>query len=338
MALQLVTTAPPAAEGDLEAWLEHLKTQGRRPATTTRYRSKVRAFLKTYPDTQFDQFTFDETMAFLNGLSDRERPMTASILRTWFRWGELTNRITDDPTRLLPKFKWTRAGPIREIFTDAEITKLEALPYPHGVLMEIIFETGIKTREAQTLTARCCELDGPEPRLRIIEGRFPRPIPITDEAFRYRLAHYITTEQLRPQDHLWWSRPGGARSVRRDKPINQGTIHRWWKEWLEHAGVPYRTLRTARNTFARRMRARGIDLGHLQLLMGNNDYYTTSEYYAEDRYPHTEQLVRSGAEAQADARALRELLNRAIPYLVAQDSRDANELAREIAAELTRLT
>lgn len=332
------TGSTPAAQTELDAWLDYWEAQGRRPATIKSYRSVLQRFLARHPDTAFSAFTLKDVKAFLDPLTERQRPQSASILRNWFRWGETTGRIEDDPTRLLPKFKWQRAGAVREIFSDAEIRRLEALPYPHGILMEILFETGIKTIEARTLTASCCELDGVSPQLRISESRYPRVVPITDPDFRYRLAHYITAEHLRPEDHLWFSRPGGGRSIKRDRTISSGTIQSWWRAHLKTAGVEYRTIRTARNTFARRMRAKGVDLGHLQLLMGHNDYYTTSEYYADDRYPGTEALVRSVADAEAEARQLRELLQRALPHIVAQDSAEAAELAREIGTRLTKQT
>jgi site-specific recombinase XerD len=325
----------PAAQGELDEWLNHLTSQGRRRATITSYRTELRRFLAAYPTTPFTDFTFENIMAFLNALDERRRPRAASVLRNWFRWGETTDRVTDDPTRLLPKYKWQRAGPVREIFTEEEIQALKDLPYPHGILMEILFETGIKKNEAHALTARCCELDGPAPQLRIVEGRHPRVIPITDPQFAYRLAHYITTEYLRPDDHLWFSRPGGGRSIRRDRPVSDASMHKWWTDQLQRAGIEHRMMRTARSTFARRMRAKGVGLDDIQLLMGHKDYYTTSEYYADDRYPSAEALVRSVADAQSEARALRDLLHRVLPHLVAQGSPETTALAKEIGSVLT---
>jgi hypothetical protein len=84
------------------------------------------------------------------------------------------------------------------------------------------------------------------------------------------------------------------------------------------------------------MRAKGVDLDHLQLLLGHNDYYTTSEYYSEERYPSAEVLVRSAAGAEAEAVELRDLLRRVLPHLVTQASQEASELAKEIGAKLTR--
>lgn len=327
-----------AADPDVEAFLLHCAAQGRRPHTVAHYRSVLRRFVRLHPNRAMDKFTLDDVTTYLAPLTELQQAQTASVLRSWFRWGETSGRIKDDPTRLLPKFKWKRAGAVRKVFTEDEIQKLEKLPYPHGVLMEILFETGIKTLEARTLTAKCCELDGKSPQLRISESRYPRVIPITDADFRYRLAHYITNEHLQPGDHLWFSRPGGGRTIKRDTTISTGTIQKWWASQLEAAGVEYRTLRTARNTFARRMRQKGVDLDHLQLLMGHNDYYTTSEYYADERYEGAEKLIRSVADAEAEARRLRELLQRALPHIVSHNSPEAATLAREIGTQLTKQT
>lgn len=162
------------------------------------------------------------------------------------------------------------------------------------------------------------------------------PSRSADPQFVYRLAHYITTEHLRPNDYLWFTRPGGGRSIRRDRPPSDAAMHKWWKDHLEEAGVPHRMQRTVRSTFARRLRARGVALDDIQLLLGHNDYYTTSEHYADDRYPNAEALVRSVADAQAEARALRDLLHRVLPHLVTQGSLEATALAKEIGSILTQ--
>jgi integrase len=325
----------PAAQAELDAWVDYLRAEGKRPVTVSSYRAIVEKLLAANPEKRFSDFRKDDLERFLDALEERYRGQYASMIRQWFRWGELTGRIVDvhNPTRFLPKYKWVRAGPVRELFTEAEISKLTGLPHPDGVLMEILFETGIKKGEVQTLTGKCCELDVPQ--LRILESAAPRVIPITDAAFRDRLARMVEVENIGPEDFLWYSHPGGSRQRRHNRVLSAGAIQNWWTRCLEATDIPHRMLRTTRNTFARRMVNDGVPLDDLTLLLGHNDYYTTSEYYADGRYPDALRRVFSMKEATAVIRHQRTLLGRVLPHLLTPGAPGAVELAKEIAAELT---
>jgi integrase len=325
----------PAAQAELDAWGDYLRADGKRPATVSSYLGVVMKLLAAYPETKFAEFTEKDIRRYLDTLDERHRGQTASMIRGWFRWGELTEQIIDvrNPTRHLPKYKWARAGAVRELFSEAEISRLKGLPHPDGVLMELLFETGVKTGEARTLTGKCCELDVPQ--LRIIESPAPRPIPITDHAFRDRLARMLQVENIGPNDYLWYAHPGGSRDRRHNRPLSSGAIHKWWSRCLEAAGVPHRMMRTTRNTFARRMINDGVPLDDLTLWLGHNDYYTTNEYYGDGRYEDARQRIVSMKDATAVIRRQRDLLQRVVPHLLTPGARGAVELAKEISAELT---
>lgn len=254
----------------------------------------------------------------------------------WFKWGELTEQIidVDNPTRLLPKYKWKRTGSSRdELFSDEEIARLQGLPHPDGVLMEILFRTGVKKGETRTLTGRQCELDVPQ--LRIIDSAVPRVIPITDGPFRDRLARMLQVEKIGPDDWLWYSHPGGSRERRHNREVSDGAMHLWWARCLSAARVRHRGVRIARRTYARNMVNAGVRLDDLNLILGHNDYYTTNEYYADDRYPDALRRVLSMNEATAVIRHQRDLLQRVLPHLLTPGAPGALELAKEISAVLT---
>lgn len=324
------------AEADLEAWGDYLRAEGRRPATVSSYLSILATgLLATYPEKKISEFQQDDLERYLDSVEERYRGQRASMVRQWFRWGELTGRITDvdNPTRFLPQYKWTRAGPVRPLFKDADVAKLKGLPHPDGVLMELLLETGIKTGEARTLTGKCCELD--VPRLRIFESAYPRTIPLSDLAFKERLARMLQAEKIGPDDYLWYTHRGGSLERLHDRALGSGSMHNWWARCLKAAGVPHRMMRTTRNTFASRMLNDGVPLDDVGLLLGHNDYYTTSEYYADMRYPDALRRVFSMKEATAVIRHQRDLLQRALPHLLTPGAPGAIELATEISAELT---
>ena len=83
-----------------------------------------------------------------------------------------------------------------------------------------------------------------------------------------------------PQDYLWYSRPGGGRSISRARQIGDGSFDRWWKRCLEQAGIRYRNPHTARHTFATRWLRDGGRLETLSLTMGHASIATTNDLYA----------------------------------------------------------
>jgi integrase len=325
----------PVAQAELDAWGHYLRAEGKRPATVSSYLSVVGKLLRAYPDKKFSEFTHEDIVRYLEAGDERHRGQFASMIRGWFRWGELTEQIIDvrNPTRRLPKYKWARSGAVRELFSDAEMSRLKGLPHPDGVLMEILLETGIKTGEARTLTGKCCELDVPQ--LRLVESAAPRRIPITDPAFKDRLARMLQVEKIGLEGYLWYSHPGGSRERRHSRAISSGAMNGWWSRCAEAAGVPHRMMRTTRNTFARRMINDGVPLDDLTLWLGHNDYYTTSEYYADGRYADALQRVVSMKDATAVIRRQQDLLQRVLPHLLTHGAPGSVELAKEISAQLT---
>jgi site-specific recombinase XerD len=322
------------AKPELDAWVDYLRAEVR-PKTLEGYRSEVEKLLTANPDTRFADFTQTDIERYLDGIDEKYRAKSASHIRGWFRWGEQTGQIVDlqNPMRHLQKYKWVRSGPVRERFTDSEVAQLTGLPHPDGVLMEILFETGIKTGEVRTLMGKSWEFDVPQ--LRITEGVSPRVVPIVDRAFLERVARMLQVEKIGLNDYVWYTHRGGSRERKHDREPSAGAVHTWWTQCLKTAGVQHRMMRTARNTFARRMQDQGMPLSDLGIWLGHNDYYTTSEYYAEDRLPEAVQRVTSLRDATEVIRHQRELLQRVLPHLLTPGAPGAIELAREISAELT---
>jgi integrase len=89
----------------------------------------------------------------------------------------------------------------------------------------------------------------------------------------------LLMEQLKPEDYLWYTRPGGGR-LQRSTPIGKGSFAVWWARCLAEAGVRYRNSHTARHTFATRWLRRGGRLETLSLVMGHASIGTTHDLYA----------------------------------------------------------
>jgi integrase/recombinase XerD len=71
----------------------------------------------------------------------------------------------------------------------------------------------------------------------------------------------------------------GYRNVTRDRPIGEGTFHRWWERSLETAGVRYRNPHVARHTFATRWLKAGAPILTLSKAMGHASIATTVDLY-----------------------------------------------------------
>jgi site-specific recombinase XerD len=91
-----------------------------------------------------------------------------------------------------------------------------------------------------------------------------------------------------PDDYLLypeWRKHGRVYKANPKQPMPRQTIHRWWYEHLQRAGLVARdvergmNMHRARHTFATELRRDAGDLGVVQRMLGHEDIHTTEAYY-----------------------------------------------------------
>jgi integrase/recombinase XerD len=263
------------AARDLADWLVHLELEGKADSTIYAYHRQVAPLLRANPDTPLDGFTHTQINDQLRLIPPRSRHITRSIYNRWFEWALMDERIEKSPMGRVPTIRHPKRRP-KDIFSEAEIALLEALPSPDGQLFVILFGSGIRRMEARNLKRN--HVDLARERLIVYSGKGDkdRIIPLAGPVLA-AVADLDFLETLNPDDHLWYKR-SGRRRVRRDA-IGDTTFEHWYKRCIEAAGVRYLNPHQTRHTYGHRLRELGLDLEERQLLMGHESSATTTRYY-----------------------------------------------------------
>jgi integrase len=164
-----------------------------------------------------------------------------------------------------------------DVFSEAEVEDLRALPYADAVLMTILIDAGLRKSEAIALQVRRLKLDTAEVVVLSGKGGKDRVVPMTTR-LRAAVEELLLFDRLDPTAHLWYTRPGGGK-VSRSRPVGDGSFDRWWRRCLAEAGVRYRNPHVARHTFATRWLRRGGRLETLSRAMGHASIRTTFDLY-----------------------------------------------------------
>jgi integrase len=280
-------------------WLAWLELGGTAPRTLEDYEWATALAMRMFPLKSLAEFTDGDLLHVFKKFPAGSRRVRVAAYRSWFKWAVRTRRITQNPLDLLPEIKRQPQKRI-DVFDEEEIEALtgedSSLQLVDRVLMLILFDGGLRKGEARRLLRRDCSLRRGE--LDVVgKGQKPRSIPMSLQLQKaivefdeqeaggplYVAEPRFITAHMR--SHMWYGVRANERSRRllRDKPIGEGTFHRWWRGCLDWVGVRYRNPHVARHTFATRWRQRGLDLDEIQLLLGHASIRTTS-----DLYVHTE--------------------------------------------------
>jgi integrase len=275
-----------AAAPDLAAYIDFLDVEGKRPKTLYSYTREIAFLLREYPERFIEEFTEVEVNAVLAMKPARSRYITRSIFNGWFEWALAQDLIERSPMRKVAKPKAPPRRP-SNIYTEAEVAALESLPSPDGALCAILFGAGLRKSEACKLQRKHIDLD--RRRLWIIDGKGGKDgvVPIS-QSLAAAIADLDLLEGLKPDEFLWYMRPGGRGKVTRSKAMAASTFDRWWGGdpdrtgrlgVCEKAGVRRLNLHQTRHTYGHRLRESNIDLELRKVLMRHENIKTTDHYY-----------------------------------------------------------
>lgn len=265
--------------GDQADWLAWLELGGASPVTLYQYEWATARLLRAFPTLELHEFTDGHIARVLRTFPPAGRRTKKAPFDTWFKWAVRTRRIERNPMDLLPQIAREKQQVI-DVFNDADIARLQALPDDNGVLFQILFDVGLRRGEARALQVRDCLIDNPDPQVVVRRGKGNkgRVIPMTLRLTE-RLAEWFQLDALRARDHLWPTRPGGYH-LQRATPMGDTSFMSWYKRCLSEADVDYRNPHVTRHTFATRWLRRGGSLHTLSRALGHASIRTTADLYA----------------------------------------------------------
>ncbi len=261
---------------DQADWLAWLELGGIRPRTIRDYEWATARLLRAIPERDFTEFTASDIAHVLRTFPPAGRRTKKAAYDSWFKWGRKTRRIQVNPMEELPSIARTPQQHI-EVYTDAEIAALTALPENDGDLFLMLFDAGLRRGEARGIQVRDCHIGDREIVVRGKGGKH-RVVPMT-KRLEQRLSEWFLLDALKPTDHLWPTRPGGY-YVQRRKPMGDTSFITWYSRCIEATGVRYRNPHVTRHSFATRWLRRGGRLETLSRAMGHASIRTTADLYA----------------------------------------------------------
>lgn len=279
------------------AWFDHLTHErGYSPATLASYERDLRQFLGflkhdlDHPPCLADLARLDvkAVRRFLSarrreGAASRSLARTVSALRTFYRWLEATDRVSNRALAqvAMPRIPHTLPKPLTvdkaAALVEGEGTGDDWISARDVAVMLLLYGAGLRISEALGLTRRDAPISGRDV-LRIVgkggKERLVPMLPVTQRAVERYLA--LCPYPLDPSAPLFVGAKGGPLSPR----LIQLAVARIRDELaLPETATPH----ALRHSFATHLLAAGADLRQIQELLGHASLSTTQVYTEVDR-------------------------------------------------------
>lgn len=239
---------------------------------------------KRYLDLSYDDL--EQFLSYLVdlGLGKKSLRRIVSGIKSFYRFLELEEIVTDNPTESLEGPMVSRELP--EVLTVEEIDSLLSaidLSTPHGVrnaaILELLYSCGLRVSEVCDITFSCLFLE--ERYIRVVgKGTKERLVPMSESAVE-RINEYLPIRQaIIPkspyQHHLFLNR------VRTG--ISRQMIFMIIKDLAKQVGLKKKiSPHTLRHSFATHLLEGGANLQAIRDMLGHADISTTEIYTHLDR-------------------------------------------------------
>lgn len=239
---------------------------------------------KRYLDLSYDDL--EQFLSYLVdlGLGKKSLRRIVSGIKSFYRFLELEEIVTDNPTESLEGPMVSRELP--EVLTVEEIDSLLSaidLSTPHGVrnaaILELLYSCGLRVSEVCDITFSCLFLE--ERYIRVVgKGSKERLVPMSESAVE-RINEYLPIRQaIIPkspyQHHLFLNR------VRTG--ISRQMIFMIIKDLANQVGLKKKiSPHTLRHSFATHLLEGGANLQAIRDMLGHADISTTEIYTHLDR-------------------------------------------------------
>lgn len=240
-------------------------------------------------DKRYLDLSYDDLEQFLSylvdlGLGKKSLRRIVSGIKSFYRFLELEEIVTDNPTESLEGPMVARELP--EVLTVEEIDSLLSaidLSTPHGVrnaaILELLYSCGLRVSEVCDMTFSCLFLE--ERYIRVVgKGTKERLVPMSESAVE-RINEYLPIRQaIIPktpyQHHLFLNR------VRTG--ISRQMIFMIIKDLAKQVGLKKKiSPHTLRHSFATHLLEGGANLQAIRDMLGHADISTTEIYTHLDR-------------------------------------------------------
>ena len=276
-------------------YLAYLHSVARRsPATITAYRhdlARFVSFLGSSADSPLSDITpplIDDWIASMRHLSTSTVRRALNALSALFIWAVRFNHAPTNPVDRIERPKATpRLQPCPS--RDQVAALLHAC---HGTTERaaLLAMATSGLRRAELLALQWPDVDLAKKRLRIHgKGDKHREVLIFPELAAQ--LHTLHVESDLP-------RTGPVFRGRQGKALQQSTLQRWFTLWCQRAGLTSDngdrfTLHSLRRFAAKQWLSQGLNIRHVQILLGHNDLQTTIRYlnYDLDEIQHAAQHI-----------------------------------------------
>lgn len=248
-----------------------LELNGYSPNTITAY---IRYAEKLYQHYQksFEQITTEEIQNYLHYLTVDKKYSYSYININYnalkFLYANILNRTWD--VNKLPRLKKDKKLPI--ILSKSEVKILFSVisNLKHKAILMTIYSAGLRISEAINLKIKDIDSNNMQIRIRHAKGKKDR-YSLLSQANLNILREYW--KKFKPDN---WLFPG----VPPIKPISARTIQRVLKDNILKAGIKKNaTVHTLRHCFATHLLEAGVNIFHIQKLMGHASLKTTAIYF-----------------------------------------------------------
>jgi len=207
------------------------------------------------------------------GLAPRSRARNLSALRSFYRFLKMEERTEQDPTEGIEAPKGWKKLP--RFLSSEEVERLLASPDRNSssglrdaVLLELLYDCGLRVSELATLGADAVDLESMLVRVRGKGGK-ERYVPFGEEALE--VLRLYGERRDAGGEYLFRGRLGGH--------LTRQAVWKIIKRHLRASGIRQNVSpHTLRHSFATHLLNNGADLRAVQMMLGHADISTTQIY------------------------------------------------------------
>lgn len=265
-----------------QKFIEHLKEKDRSESTILAYGKDIEqlvTFLNELNKTHTTHVTKDDLLAFMAKL-EKEKYTPKSISRktnstkTFFRFLELNEYVTDNPANLIshPKFE----TPPPRILSKIEYRALRDACREDAriaAIVEILLQTGIRIGELRNLTTADLLIEDSkssgELTIRSSHGHKGRSVPLNKAVIK-AIEEYLRTRPQTKERTLFITKTG--------KPLLIRNIRSAIDRYFSKAGIKNAKVNDLRHTFIAHHLMKGTSLILLSKIVGHKRLSTTEKY------------------------------------------------------------
>lgn len=262
------TADEAAATAILRRASEELRLQGYSPRTRSNYIGHLSRFLRAYPAAITDLST-DHARHYLLRLQARN--LSVSYRHQVISALKFLARLLDRPIVVESIKRPKRVRQLPTVLSRGEARRIINAPryYPHRVALILIYSAGLRVGEVVRLRAGDIDFERGLIHVRGGKGRKDRYTLLADTA-AHALAPLL--QRARAND---WIFPG----ARHGRHLTTRSIQKVFERALHDSGVrKHATVHTLRHSFATHLLESGVNLRHIQELLGHTSPKTTEIY------------------------------------------------------------